>query len=72
MKRPNCLWCEGERLVSGWLQSTGRLYFKPTETKFFVLADSMVNIQARVCVDCGYVDLYADTEKLKKLTPDKG
>ena len=71
MKRDECLWCEGDRLVEGRLQSTGRIYFRPLETKFFVLADSNVNIQARVCSDCGYIDLYADTTKLKKLTKEK-
>jgi len=31
------------------------------------LRENMVEVRARVCVDCGYVDLYADTSKLKKL-----
>ena len=67
MRPSQCLWCESERLVEGRLQSTGKVYFRPAETKFFVIGDSLANVQARVCVDCGYVDLYADTEKLKKL-----
>ena len=68
MKRSNCLWCEGDKLVEGRLQSTGVIYFKPKETKFLVMADSLVSIQARVCSDCGYIDLYADTKKLKKIS----
>ena len=68
MARKECLWCEGDKLVEGRLQSTGRIYFKPSETKFFVITDSLVNINARVCSDCGYIDLYADTKKLKKLS----
>jgi hypothetical protein len=27
-------------------------------------------VQARVCVDCGYIDLYADTSKLKRLVKE--
>lgn len=68
MTRSTCLWCEGEKLVEGRLQSTGVIYFKPSETKFFVMADSLVGVQARVCSDCGYIDLYADTKKLKKIS----
>lgn len=62
-----CLWCESDRLVEGRLQGTGRIYFTPDRAKFFVLATSEVEVKARVCVECGYIDLYADTRKLKKL-----
>lgn len=67
MASPRCLWCESERLEDGTLEGTGRIYFKPQKAKFFVLATSPVDLRARVCVDCGYIDLYADTAKLKKL-----
>ena len=43
------------------------MYFKPAKTKFWSFDESMVEVRARVCVDCGYVDLYADTSKLKRL-----
>ena len=71
MATPKCLWCESDRLEEGRLQGTGRMYFTPARAKFFVLATSMVEIKARVCVECGYVDLYADTAKLKKLLKNK-
>jgi hypothetical protein len=29
----------------------------------------MVPTEARVCTACGYIQLHADTEKLKKLKP---
>lgn len=67
MKPSKCLWCEGEKLVEGKIQGTGRVYFVPSEIKFFALATSEVELLARVCADCGYVDLYADTAKIKKL-----
>jgi predicted nucleic-acid-binding Zn-ribbon protein len=67
MAREECLWCEGRNIADGSLVSTGKVYFKAKEAKFWVFAENMVEIQARVCVDCGYVDLYADTKKLKKL-----
>jgi predicted nucleic-acid-binding Zn-ribbon protein len=62
-----CLWCESERLEDGKLEGTGRIYFKPQNARFFVMTTSEVDLRARVCVDCGYIDLYADTAKLKKL-----
>lgn len=67
MERKRCLWCESERLEHGRLESTGRVTFKADQAKFFVLATSDVELRARVCVDCGYIDLYADTAKLKKI-----
>ena len=67
MPRTECLWCEGRRLADGRLSSTGRVYFKADKTKFWTFAENMVELKARVCTDCGYVDLYADTDKLRKL-----
>jgi len=43
------------------------VYFKAKKAKFWTFSENMVALRARVCVDCGYVDLYADTSKLKKL-----
>jgi Zn ribbon nucleic-acid-binding protein len=54
-------------MADGTLSSTGRVYFKAKKAKFWSFAENMVEVRARVCVDCGYVDLYADTSKLKKL-----
>ena len=43
------------------------MYFKAKKARFWTLAENMVEVRARVCVDCGYIDLYADPAKLKKL-----
>ena len=40
---------------------------KAKKARFWTLSENMVEVRARVCVDCGYVDLYADPAKLKKL-----
>jgi len=68
MPRDRCLWCESERLEDGKLQTAGHVYFRPAKARFFTAGTADVAVKARVCVDCGYIDLYADTEKLKKLT----
>ena len=64
-----CAACGHGVLVDGRLQGTGRLYFRPQKTKFWVFAESMVGLRARVCAACGFVQLNADTEKLRKLRP---
>ena len=71
MPRSQCLWCESTRLADGRLQTTGKVYFKAKKTRFWTFAENMVNVSARVCVDCGYIDLYADTSKLKRLVKDE-
>jgi ribosomal protein S27AE len=62
-----CAACGHGFLVAGDVRSTGRLYFQPRKTKFFVLSDSMILTEARACPVCGHVQLVADTEKLAKL-----
>lgn len=67
MANEACLWCESTKLAEGALSSTGQVYFMAKKSKLWNFKTSMVEVKARVCVDCGYVDLYADTSKLKKL-----
>jgi hypothetical protein len=54
-------------MADGTLASTGRVYFKAKKARFWTFAENMVEVRARICTDCGYVDLYADTAKLKRL-----
>ncbi|MHC4591633.1 MAG: helix-turn-helix domain-containing protein [Planctomycetota bacterium] len=64
-----CASCGHSILIEGRLQGTGRLYFKPDHTKFWVFDESLVPTKARVCAACGYVQMHADTEKLNRLSP---
>lgn len=57
MAREECLWCESRKMADGTLTSTGRVYFKAKKAKFWTFDENMVEVRARVCVDCGYVDL---------------
>ena len=66
-----CASCGHNILIGGRLQGTGRLYFKPDKSKFWVFEESTVPTQARVCPACGYVQLYADTSRLARLLPDE-
>ena len=62
-----CMACGHSRLVEGQLRGAGKLYFKPEESRFWVLSEAMVPTSARVCTACGLMQLYAGTDKLAKL-----
>jgi len=65
-----CAACGHSILVAGRLRGAGRLYFRPDRPSFWTLSEAMVPTKARVCAACGYVQLHADTEKLRKLKPE--
>lgn len=65
-----CAACGHSVLLDGQLQGTGRLFFRPAKTKFWVFAEALVPTKARVCAACGYIQVHADTSKLRRLSPD--
>ena len=62
-----CAVCGHGFLLAGDVRSTGKVYFQPQRTKFWVLSDSMVETRAYACPICGHVQLHADTAKIGKL-----
>ena len=66
-----CASCGHTTLLTGRLQGAGKLYFKPDKTKFWVFDHSLVPTAGRVCPACGYIQLYAETDKLGRLRPDE-
>ncbi|MBN1672008.1 MAG: helix-turn-helix domain-containing protein [Kiritimatiellae bacterium] len=62
-----CAACGHSVLIEGRVQGTGRLYFRPDKTKFWVFEEAMVPIRATTCAACGHIQLQADTAKLKRL-----
>ncbi len=63
-----CAACGHSILVDGRIQGTGRLYFRPERTKFWVFEEALVPTTAFVCTACGHIQLRADTTKLNRLT----
>lgn len=63
-----CPSCQSENLEPGEIQSTGKIYFKPANTKFLTLKTSNVQVKANICLDCGNIMLIGDIEKTKDLT----
>lgn len=64
-----CPYCHHDGLVSGAIQSTGLVYFRPKKTKFWTFLEGNVNLEGRVCPQCGGVVLKGDIEKLAALRP---
>jgi excisionase family DNA binding protein len=62
-----CVSCGHSSLVPGKISGTGKVYFRPNKTKFFTLLEGLVNIDARACPKCGFVQVFTDTKKLNKL-----
>jgi excisionase family DNA binding protein len=71
MKTEKCSVCGNSELLDGRLQGTGRLYFKPAKTKFFVFAESLVGLTSKMCTACGFIQMFGNTEKLSKLKPEE-
>ena len=65
--REQCPGCGGPDLVEGTARTSSLIHFQPKKTKFWVLADSVVDIQAKMCARCGMISLFGDAQKLQRL-----
>ena len=70
-KLQTCPSCNGTNMEAGSLSATGKIHFRPEDAKFFKLKTANVEVAANLCLDCGYVALTADTEKVKSLLDRK-
>ncbi|MFT5131211.1 MAG: excisionase family DNA binding protein [Rhodothermales bacterium] len=66
-----CPYCHHTEMAEGRMQSTGRMHFYPSKTKFWTYHTSDVETQARMCTRCGGISLMGDSEKLTALRKDK-
>jgi excisionase family DNA binding protein len=62
-----CPLCREEQLVDGFVQSTGRLYFKHKEARFWTLKENSVPTTARLCRNCGAISLFGDLPAVEEL-----
>ena len=62
-----CSACGSTNLVDGKCQSTGLMYFVPEKSKFWTLKTSTVPMKAKMCADCGHVNLNGNTEHLSEI-----
>ena len=66
-----CPGCNSTKIESGSLNSTGKVYFRPEHAKFLKLKTANIDVAANVCMDCGYIILTVDPEKIKALQDEK-
>jgi excisionase family DNA binding protein len=65
--RGKCPLCHENALVDGFVQSTGRLYFKLKEARFWTLKENSVPTTARLCRNCGAISLFGDLSAVEEL-----
>jgi len=61
-----CLRCGSGNTTLGKIRTTGELGFRPENSKFMSLQDS-VAVNSSMCLDCGFVELFGDVEKAKSM-----
>jgi predicted nucleic-acid-binding Zn-ribbon protein len=62
-----CLKCGSTNVHPSELQSTGRIYSRPKESKFMTVFTTGAPVSALTCLDCGHVELLVDAQKAKAL-----
>jgi hypothetical protein len=62
-----CIRCESSQLASGWVQSTGKMYFRPKKVNFFAPKTADLSVTGFMCTDCGAIELKGDINKAKSL-----
>ena len=68
--RGRCASCGHSGLVEGQVRGSGLLYFRPAETKFWTLKQSLVRTKAHACSACGHIQMHADVKHLNQLTKE--
>ena len=62
-----CIRCGGTNFSTGWVQSTGKMYFRPDKTKFFAPRTADLAVNGRMCMECGFLELVGDLQKAKAI-----
>ena len=63
-----CLRCGGTNLTDADFRSTGKIYSCPKNAKLSALLITGVLVNATICLDCGYLELKVDPDKVKLIT----
>ena len=71
-EKKKCSRCESTQLTSGWVQSTGKMYFRPDKVNFFSTKTADLSVTGIMCIDCGTIELVGDIKKAKSLIKRSG
>jgi predicted nucleic-acid-binding Zn-ribbon protein len=63
-----CLRCSSTNLTDGDFQSTGKIYSRPKNAKMSMLCITGVLVDSIICLDCGYLELNVNPDKVKLIT----
>ena len=69
-KETKCLRCGSTKLGTGWLQSTGKVGFRPDHVKFFTHRFADIQVGSRMCYACGNIELIGDLKKARSLAKE--
>jgi hypothetical protein len=62
-----CFRCGSTKDTSGWMQSTGKMYFRPDHVKFLTPKTADISVNGSMCLECGSIELVGDLKKLQSL-----
>jgi hypothetical protein len=62
-----CIRCESSKRASGWVQSTGKMYFRPDKVNFFAPITADLSVKGFMCRECGAIELVGDINKAQSL-----
>ena len=66
--KKTCLSCGSSSLEPGRVQSTGLLYFRPTNARIMTVRTADIPLQANMCLSCGTIDFKGEVNKARKLS----
>jgi hypothetical protein len=64
--------CGSTELASGWAQSTGKMYFRPENVKFFAPKTADLSVTGNMCTKCGTIEFVGDIHKVQSLIKGSG
>ncbi len=62
-----CFRCGSKKNTSGWIQSTGKMYFRPDHVKFFTHKTADISVNCTMCLECGAIEMAGDLNKVQSL-----
>ncbi len=62
-----CLRCSGTNVKPGVLESTGKIYARPSNANVETFLKTGVLVNVNICFDCGHVETVVASDKLKSI-----
>ncbi len=66
-EQKKCLRCGSTNVTPSELQSTGKIYSRPKNSKLVAILTTGAPVEALMCLDCGHVEMLVSVGKAKEL-----